>query len=196
VLGGDVDLAQDVHAAGADHEVHDVGPGANDQRELGQDVVAQCPEAAQPDAETLNMSRLADHDPTPARLMPTSHRIISLLCLSALIAPRIRAAEPSPADLQFFAHNIRPLLAEHCYKCHSQKSEKLKGHLLLDSPEGWLKGGDTGPAIVPGATDKSLLIEAVRYTNPDLEMPPKGKLPDAAIALLTTQLGARAINRR
>jgi len=78
------------------------------------------------------------------------------------------AAEPTPAQLEFFENRIRPVLAENCYKCHSQQAEKVKGGLLLDTRDGVLKGGDTGPAIVPDA---------------DLQMPPKGNnLPDNAIA--------------
>jgi hypothetical protein len=78
---------------------------------------------------------------------------------------------------------VRPVLANNCYKCHSVQSDKVKGGLLLDSREGLLKGGDTGPAIVPGDPEHSLLIKAVRYSDPDLQMPPKGnQLPDAAIA--------------
>src|SRR6185295_16358485 len=64
---------------------------------------------------------------------------------------------------------------EHCYKCHSSEAEKVKGALLLDTREGLLKGGETGPAIVPGDAEKSLLIKAVRYTDENLQMPPKGK---------------------
>jgi hypothetical protein len=96
------------------------------------------------------------------------------------------AAELSPAQLQFFENRIRPVLAENCYKCHSQQAEKIKGGFLLDTREGLLKGGDTGPAIVPGDPESSLLIKAIRYTDLDLQMPPKGKkLPDEVIANLT-----------
>ncbi len=96
------------------------------------------------------------------------------------------AAEPTRAQLDFFEGRIRPVLADKCYKCHSAQSEKVKGGLLLDSREDLLKGGKTGPAIVSGDPDKSLLIEAIRYTNEDLQMPPKGeKLSTAQIADLT-----------
>jgi hypothetical protein len=99
----------------------------------------------------------------------------------------VMAAEPTPAQLQFFENRIRPVLAENCYKCHSTQAEKVKGRLLLDSREGVLKGGDTGPAVVPGDPENSLLIKAVRYTDPDLQMPPKDKkLPDNVIADLVT----------
>jgi hypothetical protein len=85
--------------------------------------------------------------------------------------------------MEFFEKKIRPLFVEHCYKCHSRDAEKLKGGLLLDSREGVLKGGESGPAIVSGDPEKSLLIKAVRYTDEDLQMPPKNqKLPDSQIA--------------
>ena len=99
----------------------------------------------------------------------------------------------SQADDEFFEKKIRPLLAEHCYACHSPTAKKLKAHLLVDSRDGLLKGGDTGPAIVPGSPEKSLLVKAISYTDVDLTMPPRGKLPESAIADLTTWIkdGAR-----
>ena len=97
------------------------------------------------------------------------------------------------ADLAFFESKIRPLLAEHCYSCHSAKAEKLKGGLYVDSLEGLLKGGDLGSALIPGDAEKSLLIKAVRYTDADLQMPPKGKkLSDRQIADLTRWVKAGA----
>lgn len=92
------------------------------------------------------------------------------------------AAELTSTQVQFFENKIRPVLAEKCYKCHSQSAERVKGGLLLDTREATLRGGDNGPAVVPGHPDKSLLIKAVRYTDADLQMPPKTKLSDAQIA--------------
>src|SRR5687767_126935 len=90
-------------------------------------------------------------------------------------------AQEPPHD--FFEKNIRPVLVEHCYKCHSAKSEKLKGGLRLDTPEAMLKGGESGkPAIVPGDAEASLLIEAIRYGNEDLQMPPKTRLNEQQVA--------------
>jgi hypothetical protein len=83
---------------------------------------------------------------------------------------------------EFFERKIRPILVNHCYSCHSTKAKKLRGKLYLDSRAGLLKGGESGPAIISGKPDQSRLIEAVRYTNVDLQMPLRGKLPDAAIA--------------
>jgi mono/diheme cytochrome c family protein len=109
------------------------------------------------------------------------------ICLGAFAAASAAAADLTPAETQFFESRIRPLLADNCYKCHSQQAEKVRGSLLLDTREGVLKGGETGPALVPGDPEKSLLIKAVRYTDPDLQMPPKGnKLTDPQIADLVT----------
>jgi hypothetical protein len=99
----------------------------------------------------------------------------------------LAAAEPNPSQVQFFESKIRPILANKCYGCHSTAEGKSKGGLLLDTAEATLKGGNTGPGVIPGDPDKSLLIQAVRYTDPDLQMPPKNKkLSDAEIADLTT----------
>ena len=103
---------------------------------------------------------------------------ILLLAIAALIA---RGGETAGASQEFFEKKIRPVLVEHCYKCHSSQSEKLKGKLRVDSHSALLKGGETGPALVPGNPDKSLLVEAVLYTNQDLQMPPKAKLSEAVI---------------
>ncbi|MBI3413749.1 MAG: PSD1 domain-containing protein [Verrucomicrobia bacterium] len=103
-----------------------------------------------------------------------------------------RAAEPTAEEIAFFERKIRPVLIERCFKCHSAEAEKLKGELFLDSREALLKGGESGPAIVPGEPEKSRLIEAIRYGNVDLQMPPKGRLSDDQIAALTewVKLGA------
>ena len=106
-----------------------------------------------------------------------------VLALLVAISRASFAAEPTPADLEFFEKEIRPLLVEHCLQCHSPE-KKVRGGLRLDHPEGWLKGGDSGPAVVPGNVDDSLLIEAIRFTNDDMQMPPKGKLSAESIALL------------
>ncbi|MCB1224877.1 MAG: PSD1 domain-containing protein [Verrucomicrobiales bacterium] len=94
------------------------------------------------------------------------------------------AAEPSASELAFFENKVRPLLVEHCYKCHSAEAEKVKGGLLLDSKDGWQAGGDSGEVIEPGKPNASLLIETVRYADPDLQMPPKYQLAEAEIAVL------------
>ncbi|MDB6151186.1 MAG: xly [Chthoniobacter sp.] len=109
-------------------------------------------------------------------------------CVSASHAAHVPL---TPADLEFFESKVRPLLVERCLDCHSAE-KKVKGGLRLDTREGWAKGGDSGPAIVPGDPGKSMLVTAVRYTDRDLQMPEKNKLPDAEIAILEkwVQMGA------
>src|SRR5262245_24648482 len=109
-------------------------------------------------------------------------RCLSLATI-ALLTTSSPAADPSPG-IAFFQQKIRPVLVEQCYSCHSaeaQKNRKLKGGLLLDSKAALLKGGDSGPAIVPGKPDSSLLLKGLRYSD-ELQMPPKGKLADKVIA--------------
>ncbi|MDP3069188.1 MAG: PSD1 and planctomycete cytochrome C domain-containing protein [Opitutaceae bacterium] len=105
------------------------------------------------------------------------------------------AADLPPEHVEFFETKVRPILVEHCYKCHSTEAGKSKGDLLLDTRDALRKGGVTGAAIVPGDPAKSLLIEAVRHTTDDLQMPPKeegGKLAPEKIAALEewVRLGA------
>ncbi|MEM0927323.1 MAG: c-type cytochrome domain-containing protein, partial [Planctomycetota bacterium] len=82
-----------------------------------------------------------------------------------LSAQTFQTSEPmSMAEqLEFFERNIRPLLSQHCYECHSTRAERVEGNLLLDSRAAHLKGGDSGAAIIPGDTSGSLLLESVRY---------------------------------
>src|SRR5262245_43268 len=127
------------------------------------------------------------------RLRPRVLAVMLSLCGGGAIEPSSVASGAEPArandavklsisEQQFFEKQVRPLLIKHCYQCHSSEAKVLKGGLRLDSRGGWMKGGDSGPAVVPGEPDKSPLIEAVRYES--LEMPPRGKLPDAEIAVL------------
>ncbi len=93
------------------------------------------------------------------------------------------ASAADPARLEHFEKHVRPLLVEHCQSCHGPS--KQKGGLRLDSIDAIRKGGDNGPAVVPGKPAESLLVQAVRYApDQDLKMPPKGKLPEAAAAAL------------
>jgi len=91
----------------------------------------------------------------------------------------VSAATLSPSQREFFESRIRPVLAQECYECHNSH-QKTKGGLALDHRAALLKGGDTGPAIVPGNAAKSLLIESIRHTNPDLKMPKSGAQLDEA----------------
>ncbi len=111
--------------------------------------------------------------------------LTAMLLLWAMSVGSLVAEEQnlSPEQAEFFEQKIRPLLIERCLECHSH-GKKIKGGLALDSRAGWRKGGDTGPAMIAEKPDDSLLIQAVRYTDADLKMPPTGKLTDAEIALL------------
>ena len=84
--------------------------------------------------------------------------------------------------MAFFESKVLPLLQSRCYECHSHE-KKIKGGLALDLKSGWQTGGDSGPAIVPGDVAKSHIINAVRYTTPKMEMPPKGKLTASEIEI-------------
>ena len=115
------------------------------------------------------------------------------LALSAVISAGVHTGRAAPAappaafsreQIQFYEQQAQPILADNCYKCHSHQADKIKGDFLLDSREALLKGGETGPAVVPGEPEKSLLIKAVRHIDEDLQMPPKKKLSDQQIAVL------------
>lgn len=89
-------------------------------------------------------------------------------------------AAPSSAGTAFFETKIRPVLVAECYECHSQNAEKIGGKLLLDSRQGVLKGGESGPALLAGKPEESLLIHALRWEH-DLEMPPEEPLTPLVI---------------
>ncbi len=107
---------------------------------------------------------------------------ISLFVAAAFftIATPLHAAEP--VDNDYFEKKVRPILATNCVTCHGAK--KQKGGFRLDARAAFVKGGDNGPAIVAGDTAKSLLVQAINYRG-DIQMPPKGKLSDKEIAILT-----------
>ncbi|RXK53881.1 DUF1553 domain-containing protein [Oleiharenicola lentus] len=134
----------------------------------------------------------SDLGPTSRPRSPQATTLHLLLAAGAslLTASSALAAEPAlaKADLDFFESKVRPVLSEHCYKCHSHTADKIKAGLLLDSRDALLHGGNSGPAVIPGKPDESLLIQAIRYTDEDLQMPPEdhgGKLTDRQIADLT-----------
>ena len=101
-----------------------------------------------------------------------------------------KGSEARPCQVEFFETKIRPVLAEHCYKCHA--GERHKANLRLESLQGMLAGGDSGPAIVPGDAEHSLLMQVIGYSDDYVQMPPTKKLPDELIADLTrwVQMGA------
>jgi len=111
-----------------------------------------------------------------------------LLATAFLALPRAAAAADDPKAVEFFENKIRPVLVEHCYKCHSEdkvegnKRVLPKGGFRLHTKADLLKGGDTGPAIVPGKPNEGTLLASIKYGDTDLQMPPKGKLPANVIA--------------
>ncbi len=114
------------------------------------------------------------------------HLLLALLfgsSLASILIHRTFGGDPTQAEIEFFEQKIRPLLAANCFECHST-THKQRGGLLLDSRAGLLKGGDSGAVVVPGKPEESRFIKAVRYTDPDLKMPQRGKLGDQQIAEL------------
>ena len=114
--------------------------------------------------------------------------MLAILGLSFATSLAWAAEEASPAFQQ-----ARAGLEQNCFKCHGHAANKSKGGLLLDSREAMLAGGATGPAVVAGRPEESLLLKAVSHRDPDLQMPPKdGRLPEADIAALTELVKAGA----
>jgi hypothetical protein len=113
-----------------------------------------------------------------------------ILCLGAVPA---RAMGP---DAEFFERRIRPVLATHCFRCHSSTLDDKKGDLALDTKAGVEKGGMLGPVVVPGKPSESLLYVALSYTDPGLAMPPSGKLPDSVIADFEQWIARGAVDPR
>ncbi len=135
-----------------------------------------------------------DRPPRRPIRMFTMHKILFAAAVLAARSSSVFAIEDaakpvadgiSAEQREFFEKKIRPVLADKCYKCHAQDSEKIKGGLTLDTREGIRRGGDNGAAVTPRDLKDSLLIEALRYENKDFAMPPKkegGKLSDAVLA--------------
>ncbi len=117
-------------------------------------------------------------------------RTSALLLCSLLTAP-LHADEAS----DFFEKKIRPVLVESCYSCHSEKANKKRGGLYLDSRDAMHEGGDSGPVLKIGDA-QSLILNAIRYEDQSLKMPPKGKLPDAVIADFEKWIKAGAFDPR
>lgn len=115
--------------------------------------------------------------------------VLTLTAASNLLAEDAITAE----QVQFFESKVRPIFVEHCYECHSAAADEVEAELLLDSKWGWMTGGESGPAIIPGNLDDSLVIDAVRYQeNKVTAMPPRSKLADKEIEILEkwVQMGA------
>ena len=115
----------------------------------------------------------------PVRRMPV---ILLVAALGASGVP-VGSAEPPPHSVDFFEAKIRPLLIDHCQDCHGPG--EAAGKLRLDTRGGWERGGERGPAVVPGDPSASLLIHAVSYRDGRLKMPPEdagGRLSDRQVA--------------
>jgi len=106
--------------------------------------------------------------------------LVAILLLFALCQPLLAKDVVPFSKQEHFQQRILPALKKHCYSCHSTE-EKHEAGLFLDSRYGWENGGERGPAIQPKRPDESLLIQAIRYENSDLQMPPDGKLPTALV---------------
>ena len=111
--------------------------------------------------------------------MTRSPTCLLVLLFAGPVAAGQERAAPTKEQSDFFESKIRPVLVEHCYQCHAAEAKVVKGGLRLDSRDGLLKGGDTGPSAVPGQPEKSLLLKALKYDG--LEMPPKGKLAESVV---------------
>ena len=113
--------------------------------------------------------------------MPRNGPLLALFAALWLRGPARADDKPmTPEQLRFFETSIRPLLVEHCQKCHGP--QKQRADLRVDSREAILKGGESGPAAVSGKPGESLLLKAVRHLDPELKMPPEQKLSDRQIA--------------
>lgn len=91
-------------------------------------------------------------------------------------------SKPTSEQLEFFEKHIRPVLVKECYACHAKTAKRIRGGLTLDTQQGMRKGGDTGPAVVPGSPRRSLLLKAIRHVDDDLKMPPSKKLSSGVIS--------------
>ena len=111
-----------------------------------------------------------------------------------LVAIRpVGAQSPDTLAADMFETKIRPVLVENCYKCHSAEQKTEKGGLRLDSRDAMLRGGESGPAVVPGKPGASLLLKAIRHDDDVAKMPPKGKLPASVVADFEAWIAAGAL---
>ena len=102
--------------------------------------------------------------------------------IALLIGLGLVSSQANPGEIALFEKKIRPVLVEKCYQCHSDKAPKLRANLKLDSRDGFLKGGDLGPAIVVGKPAESALVKALHYQDEQLRMPPSKPLDPSVVA--------------
>jgi hypothetical protein len=105
----------------------------------------------------------------------------AFFCAVSITASNVVASDGRASQVDFFETKIRPVLVAHCYECHSAEAGEAKGGLRLDSKQGWLVGGDSGPAIIPGKPDESHVLLAINYSGDMSEMPPKSRLSSKVI---------------
>lgn len=120
---------------------------------------------------------------------------ISNFSVLGLAHVQAQNAATSASSVDFFETHIRPALIEHCQECHSTETE-ASGGLLLDSRAGWEQGGDSGPSIVPGQATESRFLTAISYNDPNLQMPPDGKLPQDVYDAFATWINDGAFDPR
>lgn len=120
-------------------------------------------------------------------------RTLLAVTLCLLTTTALRAED---ADAKFFNEKILPVLKTHCYECHSQDAEEVKGGLRLDTKARLRAGGSTGEIVKPGEPDESLLIKVLRYAEDDRQMPPRGKLDQAIIDVFVEWVKQGAVDPR
>ena len=137
----------------------------------------------------------------PPSYRPTSGGVLGLLlrflvagCLLVLSSAHAAGSEAQNEDVEFFERKIRPVLVEHCYRCHSADADKVRGGLLLDTRQAIRKGGESGAAVVPEQPEESLLLDALRHDS--FEMPPDRKLPDSVVADFESWIERGAVDPR
>ena len=124
--------------------------------------------------------------------MSARHCIVGAIFALSVSAPVLAQT----TDVDFFEARIRPVLVQRCYSCHNSKMAAPKGDLVLDTKEGLLKGGTSGPVLVPGNPAESRLLKVLNYTDPLVQMPPSGKLPDAVLGDFTQWISRGAVDPR
>ncbi len=132
---------------------------------------------------------------------PGKATILSLTIMVLIGSGVARSDEKTAGDdakgIAFFESRIRPVLVQHCYKCHSVESGKSEGGLLLDSRRTLRAGGDRGPAVVPGDLKASVLLTAISHTDSELRMPPKKeRLPESVISDIRSWIQTGAADPR
>ncbi len=124
--------------------------------------------------------------------MSARHCIVGAIFALSVSAPVVAQT----TDVDFFEARIRPVLVQRCYSCHNSKMAAPKGNLVLDTKEGLLKGGMSGPVLLPGNPAESRLLKVLNYTDPLVQMPPSGKLPDAVLGDFTQWISRGAVDPR